>query len=171
MAVWNAGYFPQTSIADMDPDEWDAVLTTNLKSAFLGVKAVLPEFEKQGKGRVVLTSSITGPVTGFQGWSHYAASKAGQLGFMRTAALEMSNYNVTVNAVLPGNVFTEGLAELGQDYLDAMAKSIPLKRLGSVEDVGHAVLFFSSDEAGYITGQSMVVDGGQSLPESLEALE
>ena len=90
---------------------------------------------------------------------------------MRTAALEMSNYNVTVNAVLPGNVFTEGLAELGQDYLDAMAKSIPLKRLGSVEDVGHAVLFFSSDEAGYITGQSMVVDGGQSLPESLEALE
>ena len=166
----NAGTFPQTKIVDMDPDEWDDVQRTNLKSSFLAVKAAIPEFEKQGKGRVILTSSITGPITGYPGWSHYAASKAGQLGFLRTAALELSKYNATINAVLPGNIYTEGLADLGDDYLSAMAASIPLKRLGSVEDVGHAALFFASDGAGFITGQAIVVDGGQILPESLGAL-
>lgn len=167
----NAGAFPQTKMIDMDPEEWDRVLSTNLKSAFLCVKACIPEFEKAGRGRVVLTSSITGPVTGFPGWSHYGASKAGQLGFLKTAAMELSRYGVTINAVMPGNIYTEGLQDLGQDYLDTMAASIPLKRLGAVEDIGHAALFFASDEAGYVTGQSLVVDGGQILPESLEAME
>jgi len=167
----NAGFFPQTKMVDMDPSEWDQVLATNLKSAFLCVKAAIPQFEKKGGGRVVLTSSITGPITGFPGWSHYGASKAGQLGFLRTACMEMSRYNVTVNAVMPGNIYTEGLQDLGQDYLDTMAASIPLKRLGDVADIGNAALFFASDEAGYITGQTIVVDGGQTLPESLEALE
>jgi 3-oxoacyl-[acyl-carrier protein] reductase len=119
---------------------------------------------------VVLTSSITGPVTGFPGWSHYGASKSGQLGFLKTAAMELSRYNTTINAVLPGNIITEGLEDLGQDYLDTMAASIPLKRLGSVEDIANAALFFASDEAAYITGQSIVVDGGQIIPESLESI-
>ncbi len=166
----NAGAFPQTKMVDMDPDEWDGVMRTNLKSAFLCVKAAIPEFEKQGKGRVVLTSSITGPVTGFPGWSHYGASKAGQLGFLKTAAMELSRYNTTINAVMPGNIYTEGLQDLGEDYLATMAASIPLKRLGAVEDIGNAALFFASDEAGYITGQTIIVDGGQILPESLEAI-
>ncbi|MEM6945216.1 MAG: SDR family NAD(P)-dependent oxidoreductase, partial [Pseudomonadota bacterium] len=95
----NAGAFPQTKMIDMDPDEWDEVMRTNLKSSFLGVKAAIPEFEKKGKGRVVLTSSITGPVTGFPGWAHYGASKSGQLGFLKTAAMELSRYNTTINAV------------------------------------------------------------------------
>lgn len=167
----NAGAFPQTKMVDMDPSEWDQVLATNLKSAFLCVKAAIPHFEKGGGGRVVLTSSITGPITGFPGWSHYGASKSGQLGFLRTACMELSRYNVTINAVMPGNIYTEGLQDLGQDYLDTMAASIPLKRLGDVADIGNAALFFASDEAGYITGQTIVVDGGQTLPESLEALE
>ena len=167
----NAGVFPQTKIIDMDPDEWDTVQSINAKSAFLAVKAAIPQFEKQNKGRIILTSSITGPVTGFPGWSHYGASKAAQLGFMRTAALELAKYNVTINAVLPGNIYTEGLADLGSDYAQTMAKSIPLKRLGSVQDIGNAALFFATDEAGYITGQCLTVDGGQLLPESLEALE
>lgn len=166
----NAGAFPQTKIVDMDPAEWDRVMATNLRSAFLCVKAAIPHFEKAGKGRVVLTSSITGPVTGFPGWAHYGASKAGQLGFLKTAAMELSRYNTTINAVMPGNIYTEGLQDLGQDYLDTMAASIPLKRLGDVEDIGNAALFFASDEAGYITGQQIVVDGGQIIPESLEAL-
>jgi 3-oxoacyl-[acyl-carrier protein] reductase len=166
----NAGAFPQTKIVDMDPEEWDQVMATNLRSAFLSVKASIPYFEKAGKGRVVLTSSITGPVTGFPGWSHYGASKSGQLGFLKTAAMELSKYNTTINAVMPGNIYTEGLQDLGQEYLDAMAASIPLKRLGAVEDIGNAALFFASDEAAYITGQSIVVDGGQILPESLEAI-
>jgi len=167
----NAGAFPQTKMVDMDPSEWDQVLATNLKSAFLCVKAAIPHFEKAGGGRVVLTSSITGPITGFPGWAHYGASKSGQLGFLRTACMELSRYNVTINAVMPGNIYTEGLQDLGQEYLDTMAASIPLKRLGDVTDIGNAALFFASDEAGYITGQTVVVDGGQTLPESLEALE
>ena len=166
----NAGAFPQTKIIDMDPEEWDDVMATNLRSSFLCVKAVIPHFEKAGKGRVVLTSSITGAITGFPGWSHYGASKSGQLGFLKTAAMELSRYNTTINAVMPGNIYTEGLQNLGQEYLDTMAASIPLKRLGDVEDIGNAALFFASDEAAYITGQQIVVDGGQILPESLEAL-
>ncbi|MEM9726463.1 MAG: 3-oxoacyl-ACP reductase FabG [Pseudomonadota bacterium] len=167
----NAGAFPQTKMIDMDPGEWDQVMATNLKSAFLCVKAAIPYFEKAGGGRVILTSSITGPVTGFPGWAHYGASKAGQLGFLKTAAMELARYNTTINAVMPGNIFTEGLQDLGQEYLDTMAASIPLKRLGAVEDIGNAALFFASTEAGYITGQTIVVDGGQILPESLEAIQ
>ena len=166
----NAGAFPQTKIVDMDPGEWDRVMATNLRSAFLSVKAAIPHFEAAGKGRVVLTSSITGPITGFPGWSHYGASKAGQLGFLKTAAMELARYNTTINAVMPGNIYTEGLQDLGEDYLATMAASIPLKRLGGVEDIGNAALFFASDEAGYITGQQIVVDGGQIIPESLEAI-
>jgi 3-oxoacyl-[acyl-carrier protein] reductase len=166
----NAGAFPQTKIIDMDPEEWDDVMATNLRSSFLCVKAVIPHFEKAGKGRVVLTSSITGAITGFPGWSHYGASKSGQLGFLKTAAMELSRYNTTINAVMPGNIYTEGLQNLGQEYLDTMAASILLKRLGDVEDIGNAALFFASDEAAYITGQQIVVDGGQIIPESLEAL-
>ncbi len=166
----NAGVFPQVKMVDMSPEDWDAVLATNLKSTFLCVKACIPWFEAAGRGRVIVTSSITGPVTGFPGWAHYGASKAGQLGFLKTAAMELARYNTTINAVMPGNIFTEGLADLGQDYLDTMSASIPLKRLGSVEDIGNAALFFASDEAAYITGQTLVVDGGQILPESLEAI-
>jgi 3-oxoacyl-[acyl-carrier protein] reductase len=167
----NAGIFPQTKIDDLSPDDWDHVLNTNLKSTFLSVKAATPAMEKKGRGRIVITSSITGPVTGFTGWTHYGASKAGQLGFIKTAAIELSKKNITINAVMPGNIITEGLEGLGQDYLDTMAASIPLKRLGKVEDIGNAALFFASDEAAFITGQTIVVDGGQILPESLEALE
>lgn len=167
----NAGAFPQKKIIELTPDDWDQVLSTNLKSTFLCVKACIPAFEKAGKGRVVVTSSITGPITGYPGWSHYGASKAGQLGFLRTAAMELARYNTTINAVLPGNIITEGLQDLGQSYLDGMAKAIPLKRLGRVEDIGYAALFLASQEAAYITGQTIVVDGGQILPESAEAID
>ena len=103
-------------------------------------------------------------------WTAYGASKAGQLGFLRTAAIELAASNITVNAVLPGNIVTEGLAELGEDYAASMAASIPLRRLGSVDDIGYAALFFATDEAAYISGQTIVVDGGQVLPESPEAM-
>ena len=118
----------------------------------------------------MLTSSITGPVTGFPGWAHYGASKAAQLGFMRKACIELAKYGITINAVLPGNIKTEGLTDLGVDYERTMAASIPLKRLGTVDDIGHAAMFLASDQAGYITGQTLIVDGGQILPEGLEAL-
>ncbi|SDQ81808.1 3-oxoacyl-ACP reductase FabG [Pseudovibrio sp. Tun.PSC04-5.I4] len=165
----NAGIFPKQTIEKMHPDEWDLVLDSNLKSSFYCVKAALPHMKKQGKGRIVLTSSITGPITGDVGWSHYAASKAGQLGFMRTAALELAPHNITINSILPGNIRTEALNDLGEDYLQKMGNTIPLGRLGAPEDIAGAALFLASDAASYITGQQIVVDGGQVLPEGLEA--
>lgn len=166
----NAGIFPQAKLETMTGDDWDHVVGTNLKGTFLSVKTALPYLKLSDQGRVILTSSITGPVTGYPGWSHYGASKAGQLGFMRTACIELAPYGITVNAVLPGNIKTEGLAGLGADYEATMAASVPLKRLGTVDDLGHAALYFASREAGYVTGQTIIVDGGQIIPESLEAL-
>jgi 3-oxoacyl-[acyl-carrier protein] reductase len=93
------------------------------------------------------------------------------MGFLRSAALELAPLNVTVNAVLPGNIITEGFAANGDDYMRSMIKSVPLGRLGTVADIANAVLFLASDEAGYITGQQIVVDGGQVVPESLDAME
>ena len=166
----NAGIFPQAKIEEMSPEGWDEVMNTNLKGTFLAIKAAVPHLKNSTQGRIVITSSITGPVTGYPGWTHYGATKAGQLGFMRTACIELAKYGITVNAVLPGNIVTEGLAGLGEDYQRTMAASVPLKRLGAVEDIGHAAAFFASKEAAYITGQTIIVDGGQILPESLEAL-
>ncbi len=167
----NAGIFPAAKLGEMTAADFTQVITTNLTSSFLSVSAVLPAMTSAGGGRIVLTSSITGPITGYPGWSHYGASKAGQLGFMRTAAIELAPRRITVNAVMPGNIFTEGLDGLGEEYIAKMEASIPMKRLGSVEDIANAALFLASEEAAYITGQTIVVDGGQVLPESLGALE
>jgi 3-oxoacyl-[acyl-carrier protein] reductase len=167
----NAGIFPAARLADMSLEQWNEVMTVNLTGAYLCVQASMPALARSGRGRVILTSSITGPITGYPGWAHYGASKAGQLGFMRTAALELSPHAITINAVLPGNIKTEGLDDLGEDYIARMTASIPQHRLGGVEDIANAALFFASDEAAYITGQTLVIDGGQVLPESLMALE
>lgn len=166
----NAGVFPSAALEHMTDADWDLVLDTNAKGSFLCVQAALPHLRRAEYGRVILTSSITGPITGFPGWAHYGASKAAQLGFMRTAAIELARDGITINAVLPGNIVTEGLHGMGDDYLASMAASVPLKRLGHVDDIANAALFFASKEAGYVTGQSLVVDGGQILPESLQAL-
>jgi len=166
----NAGIFPQAKLEEMTSDQWDEVIDTNLKGTFHSVRAALPHLKQSDQGRIVLTSSITGAVTGYPGWSHYGASKAGQLGFMRTACIELAKYGITVNAVLPGNIVTEGLDGMGAEYQASMAASVPLKRLGTVADIGHAALYFASREVGYVTGQTIIVDGGQILPESLEAL-
>jgi 3-oxoacyl-[acyl-carrier protein] reductase len=166
----NAGIFPDSRLEDMSEEDLDQVLTVNLKGTILAVQACLPALRRSGRGRVILTSSITGPITGFPGWTHYGASKAGQLGFMRTAAIELASSGITVNAVLPGNIATEGLASLGEDYAAGMTAAIPLRRLGSVDDIGYAALFLATDEAAYISGQTIVVDGGQVLPESPDAM-
>jgi 3-oxoacyl-[acyl-carrier protein] reductase len=155
----------------MSENDIDSIFATNVKGCMLTVKACLPHLERSGRGRVILTSSITGPITGFPGWSHYGATKAAQLGFLRTACIELAPKAITINAVLPGNIVSEGLDELGEDYLAQMTASIPLGRLGTVEEIGATALFLATDEAAYITGQTIVVDGGQTVPESLAALQ
>ncbi|WP_029011346.1 3-oxoacyl-ACP reductase FabG [Azospirillum halopraeferens] len=167
----NAGIFPAAKLGAMTEADFDLVMGTNLKGTFLSVSACLPAMKAKRRGRIVVTSSITGPITGYPGWSHYGASKAGQLGFVRTAAIELAPYGITINAVQPGNIKTEGLDGIGGDYIAKMEASIPMKRLGTVDDIANAALFFASDEAAYITGQAIVIDGGQVLPESLMALE
>jgi 3-oxoacyl-[acyl-carrier protein] reductase len=166
----NAGIFPAAPLHEMTPAQLEEVLGINLKGTIYAVQAALPALQESGHGRVIVTSSITGPITGFAGWSHYGASKAGQLGFVRSAALELARAQVTVNAVMPGNIMTEGLDDLGDEYLRTMEASIPLRRLGTIGDIANAVLFLASDEAAYITGQTLVIDGGQTIPESLEAM-
>ena len=167
----NAGIFPAAKLFDMKESDWDQVLDVNLKGTFLSIQACLPALKAKGKGRIIVTSSITGPITGYPGWSHYGASKAGQLGFIRSAAIELAPHNITINAVLPGNILTEGVKALGPEYIARMTSAIPARRLGSVEDVAYAALFLASDEAAFVSGQTIVVDGGQVLPESHMALE
>ncbi|MGE2732139.1 3-oxoacyl-ACP reductase FabG [Mycolicibacterium vaccae] len=166
----NAGIFPDAPLATMTPEQLNEIFAVNVNGTFFSVQACLDALIASGSGRVILTSSITGPITGFPGWSHYGATKAAQLGFMRTAAIELAKHKVTVNAVLPGNIMSEGMVEMGEEYINGMARSIPMGALGEPEDIGYLAAFLASREAGYLTGQAIAVDGGQVLPESLEAV-
>ena len=167
----NAGIYPQARIAEMTDADVDGIVDVNLKGTIHALQAALPALTASGRGRVVVTSSITGNVTGYPGWAHYGATKAAQMGFVRTAAIELARAGITVNAVLPGNVLTPGLRALGEEYMARMARSVPLGFLAEPEDVGEVVAFLASDGARYVTGQGVVVDGGQVLPESPEALD
>jgi 3-oxoacyl-[acyl-carrier protein] reductase len=167
----NAGIFPSARLEELDETALNDVMGTNFNGTVYSVQACLNELERSGRGRIIVTSSITGPITGYPGWSHYGASKAAQLGFIRTAAMELAPRKITINAVMPGNIATEGLDDLGPEYLERMTASIPQARLGHTADIAHAALFFATDEAAYITGQSLVIDGGQVLPESSMALQ
>lgn len=143
----NAGMFTGKKLADMTEADFDETFDLNMKGCLFSVQACLPALAATGHGRVVVTSSITGPITGVPGWTHYGASKAAQLGFVRAAAMELAPLAITVNAILPGTILSDGLLKLGMN-LEQAAASIPLKRLGDPRDIGHAALFFAGDEAG-----------------------
>ena len=166
----NAGIYPTALIDEIDEREWDRVNDLNARGAFFALQACVPAMRERGYGRIVLTSSITGPVTGHPGYAHYGASKAAMLGFMRSAAIELATSGVTVNAVMPGNVKTPGLDEAGEEHQRQMMASIPLGDFADPADIGWAVRFLASPEARYITGQTLIVDGGQVLPETPEGL-
>jgi 3-oxoacyl-[acyl-carrier protein] reductase len=167
--VQNAGIFPWTLIEDTSAAEWDEVLGVNLRGTFLAAKAALAPMREQGGGRMVFTSSITGPRVTSPGHGHYSASKAAINGFIRAAALEFAGYGITVNGVEPGNVATESvLAQRSPAFIASMVASIPLGRLATPRDVANAFLFLASDEAAYVTGTTIVVDGGQTLPEGAD---
>ena len=164
--VQNAGIYPWTLIEKTDPAEWDQVLAVNLKGTFLAARAALLPMKAKRAGRMIFTSSITGPRVTSPGHGHYSASKAGINGFIKAAALEFASYGITVNGVEPGNVLTEGMkAHRSPAFIQSMEDSVPLGRLGTPRDIANAFLFLASDEAAYITGTTIVVDGGQILPE------
>ncbi len=165
----NAGIFPHIPLADVGVADWNRVMAINVTGAVLAIQACVPRMTERGYGRIVLTSSITGSVVGQPGYTHYGASKAAMLGLMRSAALELAAAGITVNAVLPGNIATPGFADLGAEHERRMLAAIPVNRFGqSSEDVGWAVRFLASREAAYVTGQTLIVDGGQVLPESAQ---
>ncbi len=162
----NAGIWPRHMLADMTERDWDHVLDNNLKSTFLVVKACLPAMTEQHYGRIVLTTSITGNQVGVPGMTHYSASKAGQNGFLYSAAIELAPHGIAVNGVEPGNILVrDAKSPAGKAHMAKYKGSIPLKRLGRPEEIAHTVLFLASDEASYITGQTIIVDGGQIRPE------
>ena len=166
----NAGVFPTSHIVDMTDEVWDDVLDTNLKGVFYGVRACIPQMKAQAQGRIVVISSITGPNVGWPGLSHYMASKGGVNAFVMGAALELAKHNITVNAISPGTIMTQGLMELGGDQVNEITAIIPAGYIGETEDIAYAAVYLASDQARYITGQALVLDGGQILPESPAAL-
>jgi 3-oxoacyl-[acyl-carrier protein] reductase len=164
--VQNAGVYPWQLIEDTSPEEWAQVVAVNLGGAFNAARAALPQMREQNYGRILFTSSITGPHVTSPGHGHYSATKAGINGFIRAAALEFAGYGITVNGVEPGNILTEAMRlHRGPAFIKNMEDAIPLGRLGDPRDIANAFLFLASDEASYITGTTIVVDGGQLLPE------
>jgi len=157
--VNNAGITRDNLLLRMSNQEWDEVLDLNLRGAFLVTKAVMRPMMKQRSGRIVNVSSVAG-VAGNAGQANYASAKAGLIGFTKTVAREMASRNITCNAVAPGFVPTDLTSALLKQMEETILKQIPLGRFGTVEDVANAIAFLASDEASYITGQVLVVDGG-----------
>lgn len=166
VVVQNAGIYPWQLLENTSPEDWDRVMSVNLRGCFIAARAALEPMKRQRYGRILFTSSITGPHVTSPGHGHYSATKAGINGLIRAAALEFAGYGITVNGVEPGNILTEAVQKhRSAEFLKSMEDAIPLGRLGSVRDVANAFLFLASDDAAYITGTTIVVDGGQLLPE------
>jgi 3-oxoacyl-[acyl-carrier protein] reductase len=160
--VNNAGITRDTLLLRMKRDDWDAVLQTNLTAAFTCVQAVLKPMIKQRAGRIINITSVVGQ-SGNAGQANYAASKAGLIGFTKATALEVASRNITVNAVAPGLIDTDMTRAISGGAHEEWANRIPLKRLGTPDDVAAAVSFLASDEASYITGHVLAVNGGMYL--------
>jgi len=161
----NAGVYPAIPLRELTSDDWDNAMAINARGALYAIQACLPEMSRRAYGRIVLTSSITGPLVGLPSYGHYGATKAAMLGLMRSAALEVVNDGITINAVMPGNIRTAGFELQSREHQEAMLAHIPMGILGEPEDVGWAVRYFASPEARFVTGQALIIDGGQVLPE------
>jgi 3-oxoacyl-[acyl-carrier protein] reductase len=165
--VHNAGIFPFDLLENLEDDAWNEVISVNLTSAYRLTHASIPHMKERGDGRVLFTSSVQGNRVAVPGCAHYATSKAGINGFIKAAALELSRYGITVNGVEPGLVRTPGTdSAMSEEKQRQWAKYVPLKRWGEPVEIAHAMLYLASPEAGYVTGQTLIVDGGALLPES-----
>jgi 3-oxoacyl-[acyl-carrier protein] reductase len=158
----NAGITKDNIILRLKEEDWDAVIDINLKGCFNGIKAVTRSMLKARSGRIINITSVIGLI-GNSGQSNYAASKAGILGLTKSIAKELGSRNITVNAIAPGYIQTEMTDNLDQTSKDNLMKSIPLQRLGKPEEIASLVCFLASEEAAYITGQTLNVDGGMVM--------
>lgn len=158
----NAGITRDGLLLRMKNADWDAVLDTNLKGAFLCTRAVAKIMSKQRSGRIINISSVVGEM-GNAGQANYCASKAGLLGLTKSVARELARRNVTVNAITPGFITTEMTEDMTEKAQEAMTEQIPLGRPGSAEDVANAVIFLASEQSAYITGQVLGVNGGMYM--------
>jgi 3-oxoacyl-[acyl-carrier protein] reductase len=158
----NAGITRDTLLLRMKDDDFDQVLNTNLRGAFLTTRAVLRQMSKQRAGRIINIASVIGLI-GNAGQANYAAAKAGLIGFTKATALEIAPRGVTVNAVAPGFIATEMTNILGDETRKAILERIPLGRLGQPDEVAQLVTFLASDAAAYITGQTFTIDGGMVM--------
>lgn len=161
--VSNAGIYPFKPLSEMEEKDWDNVLNVNLKGIFNCTKAVLPEMIKQNGGSIINIASIAGAVVGFSNLAHYSASKGGVLGFTRSAALELAQHKIRVNAIAPGAIETPGAKIADEEVAKQFVQAVPLKRMGQPIDIGKAVVFLASEDSSYVTGQMIVVDGGFTL--------
>jgi len=161
--VNNAGITRDNLLMRMKDDEWDDIINTNLTSVFRMSKAVLRGMMKAKTGRIINISSVVG-ATGNAGQANYAAAKAGMVGFAKSMAKEVGSRNITVNTVSPGFIDTDMTRELSADIKNELLASIPLSRLGQPEEIAHAVAFLASAGAGYITGETIHVNGGLFMP-------
>lgn len=160
--VNNAGITRDNLMMRMKDDEWDDVINTNLKGVFICTKAVTRQMMKQRSGRIVNIASIVG-VMGNAGQANYVAAKAGVIGLTKTTARELASRNITANAVAPGFITTDMTDQLGEDIQKTMLAQIPLGRFGKPEEVAKAALFLASDDASYMTGQTLHLDGGMVM--------
>jgi 3-oxoacyl-[acyl-carrier protein] reductase len=160
--VNNAGITRDQLMIRMKREDWDAVIATNLTAAYACAQAVLKPMLKQRTGRIVNITSVVGQ-SGNAGQANYAASKAGVIGLTKALALEVASRNITVNAVAPGLIATDMTKAMSSEVHDDWAARIPLRRLGTAEDVASAVVFLASDEAAYITGHVLAVNGGMYM--------
>ena len=160
--VNNAGVIHDSLLMRMSEEVWDEVVNTNLKGAFNCTKAVLRFMVRKRWGRVINVVSVVG-LEGNPGQSNYAASKAGIIAFSRSIAKEVASRNITVNAVAPGYIATEIVADLAPEFKDLILSRIPQNRFGTVDDVANMVGYLASDEASYITGEVIRIDGGIEL--------
>lgn len=160
--VNNAGIVRDMLLLRMSEEDWDAVLNTNLKSAFICTKAVVRYMMKQRWGRIINISSISG-VIGNPGQANYSAAKAGLIAFTKTIAREFASRGITSNAIAPGFILTDITSELSEQLKSELIKQIPVERFGKAEEVAELVAFLASDRAAYITGQAIHVDGGLAM--------
>ncbi|HHU16807.1 MAG TPA: glucose 1-dehydrogenase [Clostridiales bacterium] len=165
--VNNAGISKSCNFLEVTDELRDLHIDVNIKGAWNCTQAIIPNMIKQKYGKIINISSVTGPIVADPKMTAYALTKAAIHGFTKALAIEFVSYNITVNSIMPGYILTPNVQRHSQDLLDAVAAGVPMQRLGTIEEIGNLAAYLASDESSYITGTSIIIDGGSTLPETM----